>query len=361
MYMDNQEITKEVQKDVSRLIEPDVLKELNQNAEQLVEKMKPASDDDLALIMEQFSNLGAKEQRSAGESLSSLRNPANKMMANKDNTVVPDNLLKLREQVNVLNPQGLSQNGVKGVINRILRRNSIDKYISKYQSVEKNIEVIIKALLVGQDKLQEDNADLEIIKRDSRDKINNLNKQIHLGNQLFEILENKKNDPEWQGKAPIIMEAQQKISTRTQNMSTNVSVLMQALASVDIVKKTNDNLKEAIRNAIDTTKNIAPLSATIHMALSNQKTMINAIHNVNEATENMILANSQMLKENSEETTKLLERPSISIEKLQESFNNILTAIETQESSSRRIIENTREHTKKLEIFNEELKKKLPN
>ncbi len=40
----------------------------------------------------------------------------------------------------------------------------------------------------------------------------------------------------------------------------------------------------------------------------------------NEAIESMVLSNSQALKQNTEETTKLLENPAISMDKLRESF-----------------------------------------
>ena len=169
-------------------------------------------------------------------------------MVNSSNTEIPDNLLKLRSHVNEINPESLNSKGVKGLFNRILGKNSVDKYIAKYQSVEKNIEVIVKGLLRGQDKLEEDNADLEIIKRDSHEKIYQMEKQIYLGRQLFDILEKKKYDAEWSDKQNIIMEAQEKVIVRTKNMSTMVNVLHQSIASVDIIKKNNEKLKEAIRN-----------------------------------------------------------------------------------------------------------------
>lgn len=356
--MENEK-TISLEKEVSKLIKPEDFDKINQEAESMIERIKPADHSDLHLIMEQLANLGGKEQQTAGESLSNLRRPVKDMMDNSNNTEVPDNLLKLRSLVNEINPETMKGNGVKGVINRILRRNTLDKYISKFESVEKNIEVIIKGLLRGQDKIQEDNADLEIIKRDSQEKLYNLEKQIYFGKQLFSILEEKKKDAEWSDKENIIMEAQEKIIVRTKNMSTMVNVLHQSMASVDIIKKNNEKLKEAIRNAIDTTKNIAPVTAAIHMALGNQKTIINAVNNVNEATENMLMANARMLKDNTEETSKLLENPSISIEKLQQAFNDIYSAIETQEASSRRIIASSKDYVEKIEVLNKDIKTKL--
>lgn len=359
MENNNSEVNREIEKEVLHLIKPGDLEKITEEAEQIVEKMGPANHDDLAAIMEKFGNLGGKEQSLAGDSLSSLKRPVKDMMANSNNTEIPDNLLKLRSTVNELNPEGLNKNGVQKIINRIFRKNSVDKYIAKYQSVEQNIEVIVKGLLRGRDRLQEDNADLEMIKRDSQEKVYNLEKQIYLGNQLFKTLETKSKDPEWQDKQSLLLEAQEKIIVRTKNMSTMVNVLHQSIASVDIIKKNNDKLKEAIRNAIDTTKNLAPVTAAIHMALGNQKTIINAVHEVNEATENMLLANARSLKENTIETSKLLENPSISIEKAKQAFNDIYSAIQTQEDSTRRIIESSKKYVEEMDQLNGDIKKKL--
>ena len=88
---------------------------------------------------------------------------------------------------------------------------------------------------------------------------------------------------------------------------------------------------------------------------------VQTLNDVNEATENMILANAQMLKDNTEKTTKLLENPSISIEKLQKAYQDIYTAIETQEASSRRVVASSKEFVAKLEDMNKEMKTKLLN
>lgn len=358
--MDNKNVSKnDMDSKLSSIIKPEDLDKLNAEAEEVVEKMNTNENENIEEIMEQLGNLGGKEQSSAGDSLSSLRRPVKEMMDNKDNHEVPENLLKLRNYVNELDPSSLKENGLKGFFSKILKKSPVDKYVQKYQSVEQNIEVIVKGLLRGQDRLQEDNADLEIIKKDSQEKIYSLEKQIYLGKQLFEVLEKRKEDQEWTEKNKIITEAQEKVIVRTKNMATMVNVLQQSLASVDIIKKNNDKLKEAIRNSIDTTKNIAPVTAAIHMALTNQTKLIDAINNVNEATENMIMGNARMLKENTEETTKLLENPSISIEKLQEAYNDIYSAIEAQEQSSRRIVSNSKEFVDKLDELNSDMRNKI--
>ncbi len=48
----------------------------------------------------------------------------------------------------------------------------------KYQSIDKQIEEIIRSLLIGRDNLQEDTVGLEMLKEQSHDKIHALDKQV---------------------------------------------------------------------------------------------------------------------------------------------------------------------------------------
>ena len=146
------------------------------------------------------------------------------------------------------------------------------------------------------------------------------------------MLEAEKQNPERQRDIPLINDALEKILVRTRNMQQAKSVLLQSIASVDIIKKNNEKLTEAIRNAITMTQNVVTVSAAIQLALTNQRKTIDAVNATNEAIESMVLSNSQALKQNTEETTKLLENPAISMDKLRESFQNVFAAIEASEN-----------------------------
>ena len=140
------------------------------------------------------------------------------------------------------------------------------------------------------------------------------------------MLEAEKQNPERQRDIPLINDALEKILVRTRNMQAK-SVLLQSIASVNIIKKNNEKLTEAIRNAITMTQNVVTVSAAIQLALTNQRKTIDAVNATNEAIESMVLSNSQALKQNTEETTKLLENPAISMDKLRESFQNVFAQL----------------------------------
>ncbi|MCT8138961.1 toxic anion resistance protein [Anaerobacillus sp. CMMVII] len=323
------------------------------------EYFKPLNnEDDMNRLLEQLNGLGTEAQKSAGESLEALKRPVKEMM-DQPNNELPKNLLRLREIVSELEPSHLKKGQVQGFVDRLLRRNPMEQYARKYKTVESQVENIISALLVGKDKLQEDTVMLHQLKEVAISRIHGLNDQIEVGKKLNNMLEEKMTDETWADKKTALVKGQQKVISRIKNMSQAVLVLQQSLASVDLIVENNEKLEEAIFNAITMTKNIITVTASIQLALGNQKTVIDAVKNVNEATEAMLLSNAQMLKSNTEETLKMLEEPAIAIETFRKAYEDVYSAIKITESSNERIIESGKKFILELDELNTQMKQKL--
>ncbi|RXJ04026.1 toxic anion resistance protein [Anaerobacillus alkaliphilus] len=327
--------------------------------EKVKEYFKPLNnEEDVNRLLERLNGLGTEAQKSAGESLEALKRPVKDMM-DQPNNELPKNLLRLREIVSELEPSHLKKGQVQSMIDRLLRRNPMEQYARKYKTVESQVDNIIGALLVGKDKLQEDTVMLHQLKEVAFARINGLNEQIEVGKKLNSMLEEKMTDEEWTDRKPALLKGQQKVISRIKNMSQAVLVLQQSLASVDLIVENNEKLEEAIFNAITMTKNIITVTASIQLALGNQKTVIDAVKNVNEATEAMLLSNAQMLKSNTEETLKMLEEPSIAIETFRKAYEDVYSAIKLTESSNERIIESGKKFILELDELNTQIKQKL--
>lgn len=343
---------------VELIVKEEELAKLNQEADLYVQKLNSERNVDISNVLTQLAALGDKEQREAGETLTALKQPVVAMMNGK-NDEIPNTLLELRKAVSQLDPNPMNTSGFKRVMNKVLRKNPLEAYMIKYQSIDKQIEAIIKSLLVGRDNLQEDSVGLQVLKERSIQKIEALDKQVYLGKRLSEMLEEERQKPERSKDVVLINEALEKILVRTRNMQQAKSILLQSIASIDIIKKNNEKLIEAIRNAVSMTQNVVTISASIQLALANQRKSIDAVNATNEAIETMILSNSRALKQNTEETTRLLENPAIGMDKLRESFDNIFAALQASEESSERIIQSSKTFVKEIDTFNDEMKKKL--
>ncbi|WP_438503647.1 toxic anion resistance protein [Ectobacillus ponti] len=340
------------------IIREEELAELSKEADQYVQKLTSEHSADLSHVLAQLSSLGDKEQREAGETMAALKSPVTAMMNGKHDEI-PKTLLELRKTVSMLDPNSMQASGMKRAIYKLFRKNPLESYMHKYQSVDKQIESIIKSLLVGRDNLQEDSVGLQMLKEQSLQKIQALDKQVYFGRKLAEMLEEERQKPEREKDRPLISDALEKVLVRTRNMQQAKSILLQSIASIDIIRKNNDKLLEAIRNAVTMTQNVVTVSASIQLALSNQRKSIDAVNATNDAIETMLVSNSRALKQNTEETTRLLENPAIGMDKLRESFQNVFAAIQASEESTERIIQSSKSFVKELDSFNDEMKRKL--
>nr|WP_246596314.1 toxic anion resistance protein [Bacillus alkalicola] len=332
--------------------------EKQEKAREFVEQIR--SDKDLNKILESLGRIGSEEQLKAGESLEALKRPVSEMM-NDPNQDLPDQLTKLKDIVAELEPNYLNEGKFKQFLSKLVRKSPIEKYAKKYQTIETEVETIIGALLNGKDRLQEDNVMLHQLKDVARERIIGLNEQIEIGKQLNIMLEEELQKDEWKGDPSPIQKGQQKVLSRVKNMQQAVLVLQQSLASVDIIVENNDKLEEAIFNAITMTKNIITVTASIQLALGNQKKVIDAVKNVNESTEAMLLSNAQLLKSNTEETLKTLEEPAIAMETFKKAYEDVYAAIEMTEQSNSRIIESSKQFITEMDQLNEQMERKLLN
>lgn len=315
--------------------------------------------DDLKSVLSSLDSLGENEQKEAGESLEALKRPVKEMMQDQNNQL-PTQLHQLKETVSQLEPTYLRAGKTKQLVNKLLRRNPIEQYARKYQTVEAQVDQIIEGLLSGKDKLEEDNIMLDQLKGVAIERIDKLNEQIELGQTLHDMLKQKLEDEETTTTdLHEIKKGQVKVVSRVKNMSQAVVVLQQSLASVDLIMENNDKLEEAIFNAITMTKNVITVSASIQLALANQQKVIKAVKHVNEATESMLLSNSELLKQNTEQTLKTMEEPAIALESFRKAYENVFAAIELTEKSNERIVQNGQEFIKELETLNNQMKTKL--
>ena len=338
------------------LIRKEDIERLNKEAEVYAERLESSQDPSLSEVLKELADLGEKEQHVAGETMETMKRPVNDLM-NKSNNDIPQTLNELERVVSDLDPKRTEGNGVQKFFYKLSKSKPIDRYMKKYETIDGKIDMIIRSLLAGKDKLEEDSVELQMIKENAQKRIYDLEKQIYLGKKLFELLKEKETEGNYD--AALLIEGKEKIITRTRNMTQMKIVLDQSMTSVDIIKKNNEKLKESIRNAVTLTKNIITVSAAIQLALNNQRQVIDTVNGVNKATEEMLLSNSRSLKQTTEETTQLMENPSISMEALQESFDNVFDALKTTEQSSERIIASSEKFIEEMDTLNDRVRERL--
>jgi uncharacterized protein YaaN involved in tellurite resistance len=256
---------------------------------------------------------------------------------------VADTLLDLRRQVEDLDPAKNDVSGVKRLLGLIPFGDKLRDYFAKYQSAQSNLDRIIKALLSGQDELRKDNAAIEGEKKNLWDMMHRLQEYAVLAASLDAALEQhiaqvEATDPEKanQLKSDLLFAVRQK----HQDLLTQLAVAAQGYLALDLVRKNNVELIKGVDRATTTTVAALRTAVIVAQALANQKLVLDQITALNTTTSNLIVATSQMLKQQTGAIHEQAASSTVSIDALREAFDNIYETIDTIDTFKAQAVDN---------------------
>jgi uncharacterized protein YaaN involved in tellurite resistance len=256
---------------------------------------------------------------------------------------VADTLVQLRRQVEDLDPARNDVTGVKKLLGLIPFGDKIRDYFAKYQSAQGNLNRIIQALLSGQDELRKDNAAIEGEKKNLWDMMHRLQEYAVLAASLDAALEThiaevEVTDPEKanQLKSDLLFAVRQK----HQDLLTQLAVAAQGYLALDLVRKNNLELIKGVDRASTTTVAALRTAVIVAQALANQKLVLDQITALNTTTSNMILATSQMLKQQTGAIHEQAASSTVSVDALREAFDNIYETIDTIDTFKAQAVDN---------------------
>lgn len=256
---------------------------------------------------------------------------------------VASTLVELRRQVEDLDPGRNDVTGVKKLLGLIPFGDKLRDYFAKYSSAQSNLNKIIQALMSGQDELRKDNAAIETEKKNLWDLMHKLQEYVVLAASLDASLERHieevgLSDPQKaeQLKADLLFVVRQK----HQDLLTQLAVAMQGYLALDLVRKNNIELIKGVERATTTTVSALRTAVIVAQALANQKLVLDQITALNTTTSNMILATSQMLKQQTGAIHEQAASSTVSVDALREAFDNIYETIDTIDTFKAQAVEN---------------------
>jgi uncharacterized protein YaaN involved in tellurite resistance len=256
---------------------------------------------------------------------------------------VASTLVELRRQVEDLDPGRNDVTGVKRLLGIIPFGDRIRDYFAKYASAQHNLNKIIQALMSGQDELTKDNAAIEGEKKNLWEMMHRLQEYAVLAASLDAALAQhisqvEAADPEKanQLKADLLFAVRQK----HQDLLTQLAVAAQGYLALDMVRKNNLELIKGVDRATTTTVAALRTAVIVAQALANQKLVLDQITALNTTTSNLILATSQMLKQQTGEIHEQAASSTVSIDALREAFDNIYETIDTIDTFKAQAVDN---------------------
>ncbi|WP_051526849.1 toxic anion resistance protein [Alkanindiges illinoisensis] len=294
--------------------------------------------------------------KTAGFSQRLLSRSIKKMDDDEEAKGIGQSLIDLKQTLEALNPaNNTSFFSKRKLLGFIPFGSKIEDYFDKYKSAEAHLSTILIALDKGRDELLKDNIGIEHDKKQLWTLMQQLEQYIYIGRQLEQILTEKLYDIELQHpeKARVIKEEvvfylHQKIT----DLLTQQAVGMQSYLSLDLIRKNNFELIKGVERATTTTVAALRTAIVVAQALANQKLVLKQVDAVNKTTEDLIVATSKMLKNQTKDIQIQASSSVINLDKLQTAFNNTFETINMVNDFK---IQSIDKMHKNIEVLNQQL------
>lgn len=273
--------------------------------------------------------MGNDEIRASAETSNKLlASPVRAMQKSGDTGKVATTLLDLRRTVEDLDPKQAT--GVKKLLGMIPFGDKLRDYFHKYESAQKHIDAILKALLDGQDELRKDNAALDQEKLHLWDTMQRLAQYAYVAEHLDKALDAKIAQLSDADKAKVLRDdVLYAVRQKHQDLLTQLAVSIQGYLAIDLVRKNNLELIKGVDRATTTTVSALRTAVIVAQALANQKLVLDQISALNATTSNLIESTSQLLATQGVAIQKQSAEATIGIQSLQRSFDNVYQAMDS--------------------------------
>jgi len=255
---------------------------------------------------------------------------------------VAGTLIELRQTVTDLDPAKADVRGARRLLGVVPFGSKITRYFERYQSAQKQLDAIIRALDSGQDELRKDNAAIEQEKANLWAAMGKLTEYATLAKALDGAVSTKID--RLRGADPATAEALTSdalfpIRQRQQDLLTQLAVSVQGYLALDLVRKNNIELIKGVDRAQNTTVAALRTAVIVAQALANQKLVLDQINALNATTNNMILSTSEMLRQQSGQLQEQASSSTVSVETLQKAFDNIFATMDAIDTYKAKAVE----------------------
>ncbi|MGL4537370.1 MAG: toxic anion resistance protein, partial [Weissella cibaria] len=156
-----------------------------------------------------------------------------------------------------------------------------------------------------------------------------------------------------------LVQFEQRLEKRSNDLKLTRQVALQQAPQIRLIQSTNQVLAEKIQSSISTAIPLWKNQVAIALTLLKQKNAVAAQRAVADTTNQLLQANSEMLKQSAVETAKENERGVIDIETLQNTQANLIETIEETMQIQRDGRQKRADAEVKMQEMETELKQKL--
>ncbi|WP_436863882.1 toxic anion resistance protein [Mammaliicoccus sciuri] len=346
--------------DVTSTYEKTFSDEDQRRIDEIAKQIKPLDNDGLLLYGQQAQN-----------KLSQFSHQMLTQVQSKDVGPIGNSLRNLMNKLKEVNPDELQKQN-QSRLKRIFRRaeRSVNEMFSKYQSVGAQVDRISVELQKSQNMLMKDVGLLDQLYEENKAYFDALNiyiaaaekKRDELKQHNLVDLEQKVKASNNQMDVQELADLQQyinRLEKRIYDLQLSRQITLQSAPQIRMIQNINQTLAEKIQSSILTSIPLWKNQMAIALTLLRQQGTSEAQKKVTDTTNELLLKNSEMLKQNAIRTAEENERGIVDIETLKTTQTNIVDTIQEtlriQEDGTRK----RQQAEQELQSLEQDLKTKL--
>lgn len=279
-------------------------------------------------------NMHLDLQKRAAQQTMVLAEPMKRISSNsEEGSEVANALIELRNQVEDLDPGKYDFEA--GWFTRNLGRlpgvgTPLKRYFSRYESAQTVISAIIRSLEDGRSQLERDNITLAEDQRQMREMTFKLEKAIQLGRLVDSKLQNKLDvevGDDQDKRRFVAEELLFPLRQRIIDLQQQLAINQQAVLSTEIIIRNNKELMRGVDRSLSVTITALQVAATVAVALTHQRIVLNKVDAVNRTTSDLIAGTAARLKTQGVEIQKQATHAQLDMESLRSAFNDVRSAL----------------------------------
>jgi uncharacterized protein YaaN involved in tellurite resistance len=249
---------------------------------------------------------------------------------------VAGTLAELRATVSELTPNAADLKGPRKILGFIPGGKKVNRWLQRYESASTQLDAIVKSLEAGKTELQRDNAALQQEQTVQWKAMGDLNDYIVMADKLDEEIAAEvarlRQAGNTEGATALEQTVLFEVRQRGQDLRTQLAVAIQGYMSMGLVQSNNVELIKGVDRARTTTLTALRTAVMVASALDTQKQVMEQTKALKETTEQTILRNSELLRQQTASIHEQATDTAVSVDVLNQAFDNIYATIDAVET-----------------------------
>lgn len=337
---------------------------LQVRAQNLVNELEGASGSRELELIDGMTSIGTQAQRNSASDMDLLRGRVGSIMNSEGpGSELSHDLVELRVALDQITPHELSKrNGVGRFISAVPFINKLTPSVNvlrriaiRYEPVSRQVTMIENKLREGQMMLTRDNVEMRKLYEQVEAQQVPIQKNAYLGElvmgHLTELLERTDD----RTRAERLRNALHNVSMRVQNLRVMEVVHQQYFVGIEMTRENNTRLSQSVEQTVTLATNVVVVGLAIQQALIRQKDVQIATIGTQNFLGNMIVANADAIRRQTEEIGDIYNNPVIAIDKIEEAHNQLMEAMDIADRLKQQGIDSARVNISRLSQLSTEI------